>query len=245
MANLVTVDGRKINKAGTRCNIDSKLAIEEVGNRYVSRGGKKLEKAIKEFSIEIENKIVIDIGASTGGFTDYLLRHGAQKIFCVDVGYGQLDWTLRDDQRIVNMEKTNIRYLDQEQFNTLFDLATIDVSFISLEKVLPVVKMLLKPEGQVIALVKPQFEAGKEKVKKGGIVDDPKIHHEILTRIVRIALNDFQFRNVTFSPIKNSPGNIEYFLYLIKKTNNVLTIPLDLIEKTVTEAHQYFFKKSS
>ena len=187
---------------------------------------------------------VIDVGASTGGFTDCLLQHGAKKVYCIDVGYGQLDWTLRYDKRIVNMEKTNIRYLDENQFDFKFDLATVDVSFISLEKVLPVLKGLLKPDGKVIALVKPQFEAGREKVKKGGIVDDPNVHQETITRLVSNLKNDFNFMGITFSPIKNSPGNIEYLIYLNKNREIKVSIDLNLINNKVAEAHQYFFKKN-
>lgn len=244
MANQVMVNGEKINKAGTRCNIESEIMIEENEDRYVSRGGNKLEKALKYFNAEVKDKIVIDVGASTGGFTDCLLRYGAKKIYCIDVGYGQLDWTLRNDERIVNMEKTNIRYLDKGQFDNQFDLATVDVSFISLEKVLPKLKELLKSDGKVIALVKPQFEAGKENVKKGGIVNDPEIHMEVITRLVRNMKDDYQFINITFSPIKNTPGNIEYFIYLVKNQDNNFLINLEIIKNTVAEAHLYFFKKN-
>jgi len=244
MANKVLVNGEKINKVGTRCNIDSELIIEEDDNQYISRGGLKLEKALKEFNLSVKDMTVIDVGASTGGFTDCLLQNGAKKVYCIDVGYGQLDWTLRHDERIVNMEKTNIRYLDENQFDFQFDLATIDVSFISLEKVLPVVKRLLKPDGEVIALVKPQFEAGRENVKKGGIVDDPNVHQETITRLVSTLRNDFNFIDITFSPIKNSPGNIEYLIYLIKNRENKLSIDQNLINNKVAEAHQYFFKKN-
>jgi len=243
MANQVLVNGKKVNKAGSQCNINSELIIEKMDDSYVSRGGIKLEWALKKFNITVKGMVVIDVGTSTGGFTDCLLQHGAKKVYCVDVGYGQLDWTLRNDQRIVNMEKTNIRYLDKEQFNFKFELATIDVSFISLEKVLPVVKELLNQNGKVIALVKPQFEAGKENVKKGGIVKDPDIHQEVITRLVRNIKNDYKFLNFTFSPIKNSPGNIEYFIFLIKNQENDFSVNIDFIKNTITEAHHYFFKK--
>ncbi len=243
MANQVIVNGGKINKAGTRCNIDSEIIMEKVDNKYISRGGTKLEKALKEFNLVVRDMIVIDIGASTGGFTDCLLQHGAQKVYCVDVGYGQLDWTLRNDERIVNMEKTNIRYLDKEQFDFKFDMATIDVSFISLKKVLPVVNELLKTGGKVIALVKPQFEAGRENVKKGGIVNNPTIHEEVIGRLVRNIKNDFQFIDITFSPIKNTPGNIEYLIYLNKNYKNSSFIKVDLIKNKVNEAHHYFLKE--
>ncbi len=240
MANLVFVDGVRVNKAGTMCHVNSLLTIEKIDENYVSRGGKKLEKALQEFEIEVKGCIVIDIGASTGGFTDCLLRHGAKKVYCIDVGYGQLDWSLRNDPRIVNLEKTNARYLKKDQFDFQFDLATIDVSFISLEKVLPAVKELLLPEGEVIALVKPQFEAGRENVKKGGIVKDPDIHQEVIIRLVENVKNDFLLKNITFSPLKNSPGNIEYFIYLMKNQKNRFSNSMGLVQKAVLEAHQFF-----
>ena len=245
MANMVMVDREKINKAGTRCNIDSELIIEKIDDRYVSRGGYKLEKALKIFNIEIKDKVVIDVGASTGGFTDCLLQNGAKKVYCIDVGYGQLDWLLRNDNRIVNMEKTNIRYLNKEKFAARFDLATIDVSFISLEKVLPVIKDILKPGGKVLALVKPQFEAGKDKVKKGGIVSDPNVHREVINRLINNLDIEYQFKNITYSPIKNTPGNIEYFIYLIKNRRDESSVYENLITKTVSEAHQYFLKEKN
>ena len=244
MANKVLVNGEKINKVGTRCNIDSELIIEKDDNQYISRGGLKLEKALKEFNLSVKDMTGIDVGASTGGFTDCLLKYGAKKVYCIDVGYGQLDWTLRYDKRIVNMEKTNIRYLDENQFDFKFDLATVDVSFISLEKVFPVLKGLLKPDGKVVALLKPQFEAGREKVKKGGIVDDPIVHQETITRLVSNLKDDFNFMDITFSPIKNSPGNIEYLIYLNKNREIKVSIDLNLINNKVAEAHQYFFKKN-
>jgi 23S rRNA (cytidine1920-2'-O)/16S rRNA (cytidine1409-2'-O)-methyltransferase len=242
MANLVRVDGKIVNKAGTRCEVDSELTVEKVGNHYVSRGGNKLEKALSEFNIEVKGNTVIDVGASTGGFTDCLLKHGAKKVYCVDVGYGQLDWNLRHDKRVINLEKTNIRYLNKERFEFQFDLATVDVSFISLEKVFPVLSGLLKPKGKVIALVKPQFEAGREYVKKGGIVDDPDIHEMIIVRLIENTLNYFKFVNITFSPIKNSPGNIEYFIYLIKNKGENEFTNWSLIKKKIEDAH-IFFKK--
>jgi len=248
MANMVIVDGEKINKAGTRCNIDSNIIIEKDDNQYVSRGGLKLEKALQEFNLSVNDLTVIDVGASTGGFTDCLLKHGAKKVYCIDVGYGQLDWNLRHDERIVNMEKTNIRFLAEDNFEIKFDLATVDVSFISLSKVLPVIEGLLKPEGKVVALVKPQFEAGRKNVKKGGIVNDPIIHKEIITNLIKEIKKYFIFMDMTFSPIKNSPGNIEYLIYLIRnqKSNqkNNFSINKELISNKVVEAHQYFFKKN-
>jgi len=207
-----------------------------------------LGKALQEFNLSVKDMIVIDVGASTGGFTDCLLQHGAKKVYCIDVGYGQLDWTLRHDNRIVNMEKTNIRALTEDKFEVKFDLATVDVSFISLTKVLPVIERLLKPLGKVVALVKPQFEAGRENVKKGGIVDDPTIHQEIIANLIREMQKIFYFVDMTFSPIKNSPGNIEYLVYLtrnhIRNQEKDFSMDIKLINNKVVEAHQYFFKNN-
>jgi len=243
MANLVTVNGKKITKAGTKCAIDSDLVIDAKNNeRYVSRGGYKLEKALEEFDIKLENSVVLDVGASTGGFTDCLLKHGAKKVYCIDVGYGQLEWRLRNDTRIVNLEKTNIRYLDTKKVNIHFDLATIDVSFISLAKVLPVVNNFVKADGKVIALIKPQFEAGREKVRKGGIVDDPVIHREIIIELID-SVSDYQVLNITYSPIKNSPGNIEYLIHLKKNKGCKAEINPGIVENVINQAYQYFFNK--
>lgn len=245
MANLVKVNGITVNKAGTRCEIDSQLCIKKDASRFVSRGGDKLEKALTEFGIDVSGKTIIDVGASTGGFTDCLLKYGAKKVYCVDVGYGQLDWTLRKDERVVCIERTNIRYLDKDIFDFLFDLVTIDVSFISLEKVFPVLNGLLKDKGEVIALIKPQFEAGKDLVKKGGIVDDPAVHQEVIYNILKKVKSDFLFLNLTFSPIKNYPGNIEYLVYFIKNKgyNDINLTNINLIKKIVSEAHHFFSSK--
>ena len=247
MANLVKVNGITVNKAGTRCEIDSQLYIKKDASRFVSRGGDKLEKALTEFGIDVSGKTIIDVGASTGGFTDCLLKYGAKKVYCVDVGYGQLDWALRKDERVVCIERTNIRYLDKDRFDFLFDLATVDVSFISLEKVFPVLDGLLKDKGEVIALIKPQFEAGKDLVKKGGIVDDPAVHQEVINNILKKVRSDFLFFNLTFSPIKNYPGNIEYLVYLIKNKgyNDLNLTNINLIKKIVNEAHHFFSSKES
>ena len=247
MANLVKVNGITVNKAGTRCEIDSQLYIKKDASRFVSRGGDKLEKALTEFGIDVSGKTIIDVGASTGGFTDCLLKYGAKKVYCVDVGYGQLDWTLRKDERVLCIERTNIRYLDKDRFDFLFDLATIDVSFISLEKVFPVLNGLLKDKGEVIALIKPQFEAGKGLVKKGGIVDDPVVHQEVIYNILKKVKSDFLFRNLTFSPIKNYPGNIEYLVYFIKNKgyNDINLTNINLIQKIVSEAHHFFSRKQA
>lgn len=240
MANQVKVNGVKINKAGTKIDTDSVIEIDNISEKYVSRGGLKLEKALHCFEIYPNNLIILDIGASTGGFTDCLLQHGAKKIYCVDVGYGQLDWKLRNDNRVINIEKTNIRYLDKTIFNFKFDMITVDVSFISLKIVLPIVSDLLKSNGKIIALIKPQFEAGREHVKKGGIVDDPEIHFDTIHNLLNNISSDYICKNITFSPIKNSPGNIEYLICCEKNIHGILPLDDNLIKKTITEAHCFF-----
>lgn len=217
MAGQVKVDGKTIDKAGT--NIEEKMKIELIGPLlpYVSRGGLKLEKAIAFFNIDLTNKIVADIGASTGGFTDCALQNGAVKVYSIDVGYGQLDWKLRNDPRVVNMERTNARYLKPADLGEEVDFISIDVAFISLEKILPTSCQLLKDNGELIALIKPQFEAGKEKIGKKGVVKDPQTHLEVIKKIINAAqVLNFGVKGLTYSPIKGPEGNIEYLIYLTK-----------------------------
>lgn len=215
MSGLVYVDGQKADKPGV--SYDESVAIEVRGAQcpYVSRGGLKLEKALRDFGVKPEGFVCSDSGASTGGFTDCLLQQGAKKVFAIDVGYGQLDWKIRSDERVVVMERTNIRYVTPEQLGEPLDLSVIDVSFISLKIVLPTIKTLLKPTGQVLCLIKPQFEAGKEKVGKKGVVREPETHKEVLDHFVTLA-NDLDFRilGLTFSPVKGPEGNIEFLAYL-------------------------------
>ena len=182
---------------------------------YVSRGGLKLEKALRDFGVKTEGCVCSDSGASTGGFTDCLLQHGAKKVFAIDVGYGQLDWKIRSDPRVVVMERTNIRYVTPEQLGEPLDLSVVDVSFISLKLVLPVIKNLLKPTGQVLCLIKPQFEAGKDKVGKKGVVREKSTHKEVLDNFVALA-DELQFKilGLTFSPVKGPEGNIEFLAHL-------------------------------
>ncbi|MDD2217653.1 MAG: TlyA family RNA methyltransferase [Eubacteriales bacterium] len=218
MAGIVYVDGQKSDKAGTAVSEDSEFFIKENLCPYVSRGGLKLEKAINEFNIELNEAICMDIGASTGGFTDCMLQRGAQKVYAVDVGYGQLDYKLRIDPRIVNMEKVNIRYLDADAIKEDLDFISIDVSFISLKLVLPVAASLLRENGSILCLVKPQFEAGKEQVGKKGIVREPEIHKEVIENVVGYAAASGLYpAGLTFSPIKGAKGNIEYLLLLKKQ----------------------------
>lgn len=238
MAGMVIVDGNKIDKAGTM--VKETADIRVLGNQipYVSRGGLKLEKAIKEFGVELKGKVTADIGASTGGFTDCMLQNGAVKVFAIDVGYGQLAWSLRTDERVVNMERTNVRNVTPEDIGQFIDLASIDVAFISLEKVLPAVKAMLKPDGQVVALIKPQFEAGKEKVGKKGVVRDPKVHLEVIHKVIDTARDmEFVTKELTFSPVKGPEGNIEYLVWLTKDKDADDNVTDEVMASTVELAH--------
>ncbi len=216
MSGDVYVDGQKADKAGA--SYDTKAAIEVRGSvcPYVSRGGLKLEKALRDFGVDPTGYVCSDSGASTGGFTDCLLQQGAKKVFAIDVGYGQLAWKIRSDERVVVMERTNIRHVTPEQLGEPLDLSVVDVSFISLKLVLPVIKSLLKREtGQVLCLIKPQFEAGKDKVGKKGVVRDPAVHLEVLEAFVDLAKSlEFTIRDLTFSPVKGPEGNIEFLGHL-------------------------------
>lgn len=223
MAGQILVNDLKVDKPGTQVADEVKIKI--IGSKlpYVSRGGLKLEKALKVFPITLKDKIVADIGASTGGFTDCSLQNGARKVYAIDVGYGQLAWSLRTDERVVNLERTNVRYLDESSLPEKIQIATIDVAFISLDKVLPAVKKLLCADGCVIALIKPQFEAGRDKVGKKGVVRDPKVHEEVIENVINMARNEkFGIGGLDYSPIKGPEGNIEYLLYLtLDESNNI------------------------
>ena len=218
MSGIVYVDGEKEDKAGAL--FEESVGIEVRGKTlpYVSRGGLKLEKAMQTFPITLEHAVCMDVGASTGGFTDCMLQNGASKVFAVDVGHGQLDWKLRNDSRVVCMERTNIRYVTTADIgDELLDFASIDVSFISLSKVLPPVMAMLRDGGQVVALIKPQFEAGREKVGKKGVVRDKQVHLEVIREVLGFAEGaGFILGGLTFSPVKGPEGNIEYLVWLIK-----------------------------
>ena len=245
MAGSVYVDGQKEDKAGSVFDEES-AQIEVRGHAlpYVSRGGLKLEKALKVFPITLTDKICMDIGASTGGFTDCMLQNGAAKVYSVDVGYGQLDWKLRQDERVVCMEKTNFRYMTPEDIPDVLDFASVDVSFISLDKILTPAYALLKEQGEMVALIKPQFEAGREKVGKKGVVRDPKVHEEVISRIVRHADEvSFEVLDLSYSPIRGPEGNIEYLIHLRKNPERTVypDIPAVFekkIKEIVEEAHQ-------
>ncbi|MCR4610506.1 MAG: TlyA family RNA methyltransferase [Lachnospiraceae bacterium] len=220
MAGQIFVNNEREDKPGNK--FDDKSVIELHGKtlRYVSRGGLKLEKAIDSFNINLDGKICMDIGASTGGFTDCMLQNNASKVYSVDVGYGQFDWGLRNDERVVCMEKTNIRYVTPDDIDDVLDFASCDVSFISLSKVMPAAYNLLKSDGEMVALIKPQFEAGREKVGKKGVVRDKKVHIEVIESVCGAA-NDlgFNIKALDFSPVKGPEGNIEYLIYLSKTEN--------------------------
>lgn len=215
MSGLVYVNGQKADKPGISYEETVSIEVRGAVCPYVSRGGLKLEKALRDFGVKPEGFVCSDSGASTGGFTDCLLQQGAKKVFAIDVGYGQLDWKIRSDPRVVVMERTNIRYVTPEQLGEPLDLSVVDVSFISLKIVLPAIKALLKPAGHVLCLIKPQFEAGKDKVGKKGVVRDPQTHQEVLDQFVALAHElGFHILGLTFSPVKGPEGNIEFLGHL-------------------------------
>lgn len=234
MSGLVYVNGQRVDKAGTMIAEGSEIELRGASLAFVSRGGLKLEKALDTFSVSPEGKICADCGASTGGFTDCMLKRGAKKVYAIDVGYGQLAWSLRSDERVVVLERTNVRYITHEQVPDNIDLATIDVSFISLKLVLPAVKGLLAPDGEIVCLIKPQFEAGREKVGKKGVVRDKATHAEVVRDIISAAGEmGLGVAGLTFSPIRGPEGNIEY---LARLRQNEPSCEYD-IDKLVEESH--------
>ena len=240
MAGQVYVDNQKADKCGQSYDENCKIEVRGSTQKYVSRGGLKLEKAINNFDFDLNGKITMDIGASTGGFTDCMLQNGAKKVYSIDVGYGQLDWKLRNDPRVVCMEKTNIRYVVPEDLGEPADFSSIDVSFISLTKVLLPVRNLLTDEGEIVCLIKPQFEAGREKVGKKGVVRDPAVHQEVIEKVRDYAMSIFMEPcHLSFSPIKGPEGNIEYLLHLKKHPEGTgVTDSLKVsVEAVVAEAH--------
>lgn len=237
MEGNVFVNHNREDKAGSTFPDDCIIKIHGTTLKYVSRGGLKLEKAMTHFGITLEGKVCMDIGASTGGFTDCMLQNGAVKVYSVDVGYGQFAWKLRQDPRVVCMEKTNIRYVTPEDIDDKLDFASVDVSFISLTKVLGPARALLTDHGQMVCLIKPQFEAGREKVGKKGVVRDKKVHEEVIQKIEDFCLsNGFSIHNLEYSPIKGPEGNIEYLIYIEKADEPVKEESVDL-HKVVEAAH--------
>ncbi len=238
MEGKVYVDGQKVDKAGEKVSIDANIEYRGDTLKYVSRGGLKLEKAMNEYDISLENKVCMDIGASTGGFTDCMLQNGACKVFSVDVGYGQFAWKLRTDERVVCMERTNIRYVTPDDIGELLDFASIDVSFISLKKIMPATLNLLKENGEVVALIKPQFEAGREKVGKKGVVREKETHKEVVYGIVDYLLEqDLNILGVNYSPIKGPEGNREYLVYFTKDKDKISQFKREDVESVVEASH--------
>lgn len=249
MAGCVYVNDQKEDKAGAMFD-ETKVQLEVRGNtlKYVSRGGLKLEKAVDQFGVQLEGKVCMDIGASTGGFTDCMLQNGAVKVYSVDVGHGQLAWKLRNDERVVCMEKTNFRYMVPEDIEDELDFASVDVSFISLDKILGPAYNLLKADAQMVCLIKPQFEAGKDKVGKKGVVRDPGVHREVIENVFTFTLEKgFQILHLEFSPIRGPEGNIEYLMHICKSSPvaedfdaaaHVQEHYAALIEETVANAHK-------
>lgn len=244
MAGSVYVNGQKEEKAGTMFPDTAKIEVRGNTLKYVSRGGLKLEKAMEQFAIKLEGKVCMDVGASTGGFTDCMLKNGAIQVYAVDVGHGQLDWGLRNDPRVVCMEKTNIRYVQPEDIEKPVEFASIDVSFISLTKVLLPVRNLLAADGQIVCLIKPQFEAGREKVGKKGVVRDASVHLEVIEKVMNYAEEqNFALLALDFSPIKGPEGNIEYLLHLQKKeAGEEMPKPLFDFREIVKKAHDMLDK---
>ena len=230
MSGIVFVNGQRVDKAGTAVANDAQIEIRGATLQYVSRGGLKLEKAMQTFPLDLHDKICADIGASTGGFTDCMLQNGAKKVYAVDVGYGQLDWKLRNDARVVCMERTNARYLTHEEIPDELDFASIDVSFISLKLIFPALYGLLRQGGEIACLIKPQFEAGRVKVGKKGVVRDPAVHLEVLEHfLIHAKENHFTVLGITYSPIRGPEGNIEYLGFLRKSEEPSAMIDLNAI----------------
>lgn len=238
MAGLVFVDGQRVDKAGEKVKVDADIVFKGEKLKYVSRGGLKLEKAMNTFGINLAGKVCMDIGASTGGFTDCMLQNDASKVFAVDVGYGQFAWKLRTDERVVCMEKTNIRYVTPQDIGVALDFASIDVSFISLRTIMPAVKELLAENGEVVALIKPQFEAGRDKVGKKGVVREKSVHLEVINTIINFLLeNDFNVLGLSYSPIKGPEGNREYLVYFTRDKERESSFELSQIDDIVNESH--------
>lgn len=239
MAGIVYVENQKEDKAGSMFPDTVKIEVRGNTLKYVSRGGLKLEKAMTHFGVTLDKKVCMDVGASTGGFTDCMLQNGAVKVYAIDVGHGQLDWKLRNDERVVCMEKTNIRYVVPEDLQEPADFSSIDVSFISLTKVLLPVYHLLKDDGEVVCLIKPQFEAGREKVGKKGVVRDPAVHEEVIDKVIAYAKSiGYAVRHLEFSPIKGPEGNIEYLLHIQKQKDELPENEEADVKGVVAAAHK-------
>lgn len=237
MSGMVYVNNQKADKPGMPVRDDDVIELRGETLKYVSRGGLKLEKAVNVFGVELNGKICADIGASTGGFTDCMLQNGAEKVYSVDVGYGQLDWKLRTDERVVNLERTNFRYVTEKEIPEKLDFASVDVSFISLTKIIPVMQSLMNTDAEAVCLIKPQFEAGKENVGKKGVVRDLNVHIDVVKKIVDFVVSlGFSVLNIDYSPIRGPEGNIEYLIHIKNDKKAVLT-DMD-IEAMVKKSHE-------
>lgn len=244
MAGVVFYEGKRIEKPGTFVDPEGEIRVKDDPCPYVSRGGLKLEGALKEFKIPVQGRLALDAGASTGGFTQCLLRLGAKRVYAVDVGYGQLAWELRQDPRVTVMERVNLRYLTPEQLGEKVDLVTLDLSFISLGKVLSPVRELLQSKGEVVALVKPQFEAGPEQVGKGGIIKDPEVHRQVLLDVIQKALEcGYSYKGLTYSPVTGADGNLEFFLWLAVDQDGVERDFKKDVEAVVDLAHSVLLEQ--
>lgn len=238
MAGKIFVNGHRVDKVGEKVNVDAEIIFKGEEIPYVSRGGLKLEKAMKSFNITLEDKVCMDIGASTGGFTDCMLQNHASKVFAVDVGYGQFAWKLRTDERVVCMERTNIRYVTPEEIGEKLDFASIDVSFISLKTIMPATVNLLKDNGEIVALIKPQFEAGRDKVGKKGVIRDINVHKEVVTKIVDYLISkELNILGLSYSPIKGPEGNREYLVYFTKNKEKPSNFQMEQIDEIVETSH--------
>lgn len=239
MAGDIFIDGQRVDKCGQKVKENAHIEFKGDLMPYVSRGGFKLEKSIRSFNIDLKDKVCMDIGASTGGFTDCMLQNGAKKVFAIDVGYGQFAWKLRTDPRVVCMERTNARYLTKEDIKESIDFSSIDVSFISLKKIIPAVINLLCDKGEVVALIKPQFEAGKDKIGKKGVVREASTHKEVISSILNFLLeNNLKILGLDHSPIKGPEGNIEYLVYFTKDTENAKEFDFEIIDSVVKSSHE-------
>lgn len=238
MEGTVFVDNQKSDKPGTSYDEECKIEVRNNKLKYVSRGGLKLEKALDVFHIDLEGTFSMDVGASTGGFTDCMLQNGCKKVYSVDVGYGQLDWKLRNDSRVVNLERTNIRYIDESLIKDEIDFFSVDVSFISLKIVLPVIRRIIKDGAMGVCLIKPQFEAGREKVGKKGVVRDKEVHKEVVNSICEFCVNNgFAVLSIDYSPVKGPEGNIEYLMLVKKSDNAYIDEPVD-VDNVVECSHE-------
>ena len=237
MSGIVFVDGQREDKAGSTFDEKQEIIVKGKTLKYVSRGGLKLEKAMKNFDIVLKDKVCMDVGASTGGFTDCMLQNGAVKVYAVDVGYGQLAWSLRTDERVVNMERTNIRYVTPEDLAEPIEFFSVDVSFISLHHIFPVAQRITTPDAMGVCLVKPQFEAGREKVGKNGVVRDPAVHREVLHNAMSYAAeNGFVVRGLDYSPVKGPEGNIEYLMF-VQKSDQPAVLDDEAAAQVVAASH--------